>query len=199
MDGKQKQRKMANTKETSKEEIWMFEYFLELQKKKIIKELISQPKPLVLSPAVPVTVIEKLKTKEKFISKNLIQEHIYTADFKIYWENAESPFHRSIHKLDKKFPPFIAQVQHGEWVSYVEVKATYDANNMTRIFTSRTQPWIFDKYGVYINLVKIPDIFKHTFIPEKILPNFYYQVNTKKCKKGDKKFTWEYRTLNDFL
>ena len=186
---------MANTKKISNEELWMQYYFEELEEAGIIKKVIYQPEPIILSEKVTINIHKQLKTKVKNEVKTLIPSHIYTPDFYIEWSD-KNKFHNDISDdyFDKK--PL--------WYSFMnkslfEIKGNWDNNNMTRQFTTRTLPWVWEKYQIYINLVKVPDIFKLTFIPKKILSEFYYKRNTKKNKIGDKKYNWTYKSLEDYL
>lgn len=187
---------MANTREISQEEEQIKIYFNELQKNGFIKEIKYQPEPIILFNKVEIPIIKQLKTKSKTIFKTLLNERIYTPDFLITW-NDKNIFHEDISNYSfDKFPYFFSYMNK----SYIEVKSDnrFD-NNMTRLFTSRTQPWVWQKHKIFINLVKVPEIFKDTFIPDEILHDFYYKVNTKNNKKGDKKFKWNYNTLQSFL
>lgn len=186
---------MPNTRETSKEEIYTLKYFEELKENGFVKEIIYQPDPIILSEQVLIKIEKKLKTKSKLEDKVLISKHIYTPDFLIIW-NGPNKFHQDIYQESyEKWPLFFSISNR----SFIEVKAVFDRNNSTRHFTSAIQPWIFQKYLIYVNLIKIPDLFKETFIPNDILEDFYYKVNGKKFKKNDPKFKWCYRTLKDYI
>ncbi|MCK9429307.1 MAG: hypothetical protein M0R17_04835 [Candidatus Omnitrophica bacterium] len=186
---------MANTKGPSTEETWMKIYFEELQEKGFIKSLEYQPEPFILSDKVEIPFMEQLKTKTKISNKTLISKHIYTMDYLITWDGPNK-FHKDI-KSDyfEKWPLFFSDSNR----SCVEVKNIWDNNNMKRLFTTRTQPFIFEKYNIFVNLVEIPKIFELSFIPKKIEEEFYYKRNTKKNKIGEKKFSWKYRILEDFI
>lgn len=185
---------MANTKEISLEEKYMKIYFEELQEKGFIKELIYQPEPFVLNDKVEIAFMEQLKTKTKISNKTLIPKHIYTTDFEIIWSTDK--FHKNLEEdFFTEWPIFFSFMNR----SFVEVKAVRDLQNMTRHFTSGIQPWIYQTYQIYINLVKVPDIFRDTFIPEKIWSEMFYKVNGKKFIKGQPKYTWIYKTLEDYL
>jgi len=189
---------MANTREISKEEEYMKIYFEELLEAGIISKIIYQPTPFSLFGKITYMLEKKLKTKSNFISKTLINDHIYTSDFKVIWNKeipVSSKFHRDMMDVPCELPPFLSHNNE----CWIEVKSWWDNNNMTRLFTSRTQPWVYQKFGIYVNLIKVPDIFKETFIPTKILDDFYYKVGGKKFNKGDKKYKFEYRTLNEYL
>lgn len=191
---------MSNTKKISTEEIYMKAYFNELKEAGFIKEIIYQPTPIVLlhKVEVPVKLVKQLKTKfkEETKLKIILKDREYTMDFQIIW-NGPSIFHKSIQDdyYEQKLPLFFSDMNR----TYVEVKSDsrFD-HNTTRFFLSRTQPWIWEKFNMYINLIKVPDIFKESFIPQEILHNFYYKRKTKKNKIGDAKYSWKYRTLKEF-
>ena len=185
-----------NTREISKEETYMISYLRELQEAKYIKDIIYQPEPFILSHKLELPIKKKLKTKSKLIYKTLLQEHVYTTDFLVKW-TGENKFHQDFSDsyIEEEFPIFFS---HNN-VSYIEVKSNYDMNSGTRLFTSRTQPWIYEKYDIYINLIKVPEVFARTFVPKEILSDFYYKVNTKKANKGAKKWDWHYKTLEEYL
>jgi hypothetical protein len=198
---------MGNTKKISDEEKWMIEYFQELMSKDYIKKIIHQPEPIQLSDTVIYPFRKTFKTKEDEIEdKTLLRGHIYTPDFKIVWSDKKTKLTETIEHLysgffSGKLPPFLCDTdigRPGKYVSYIEVKGGFDRSNMTRLFTTRTQPWILQQHEIYINLIKVPDIFKKTFIPRSILPEFYYKKKTKKNKVGDKKYNWEYKMLEDY-
>lgn len=190
---------MANTTGISTEEQWLAAYFEELKENGLIKKITYQPTPFILSNAVEIELYKQLKTKRTYRFKTLMQPHSYTADFKIEWKK-ENPLYKDI-KLEyyegglEEFPIFFADNN----VSWIECKAQWDFNNMTRMFLQRTQPWVYQKFDIYVNLIKPVDLFRKTFIPSAVLNQFYYKVATKKNKKGDKKFSWEYRTLDEYL
>ncbi len=190
---------MANTKGISTEEKWMQYYFEELQEAGFIKEIIYQPKPITLFESFTKDVLIQLKTKDKIKEKKILSEKIYTPDFKITWNDEGCVLHEDIGDSFHyaKLPLFFSD--HKD-ISYIEVKSDngFD-NNMTRLFTSRTQPWIWDKHNIFVNLIKVPRIFRDTFVPEKVRPDLYYKRNTKKNKINDKKYVWEYKSLNKFL
>lgn len=185
---------MANTKEISTEEKWMKIYFEELLDKGFIKKLVYQPGPITLSESVLVKFEKRLKTKTNHQDKILISKHIYSPDFEIIWNTDK--FHEDLYKESYTNWPLFLSIMNR---SLIEVKAKRDLQNMTRHFTSAIQPWIYQQYNIYINLVKVPNIFEETFIPEKIWDEFFYVKSGKWGKAGDKKFKFEYRTLENYL
>ena len=192
-----------NTKELSQEEKWMMSYLDELQLRGFIKYYTHQPDPFILSDQIEYKFRKEFKTKDdQIINKTLINGHIYTPDFFIQWnELLNTKLVTHTHKIFNdgiatKLPPFLCNM---DGKSYVEVKGIFDRNNMTRLFTTRTQPWVFEKFRIYINLIKMPDLLKNTFIPESILSEFFYKRDTKKNKVGDKKYQWKYKSLKEFI
>lgn len=186
---------MGNTKSISQEESWLAAYFDELISAGIIWKVTYQPEPFVLFKGVSHEIYKQLKTKKTYRFKPIIQKHVYTPDFEILWKS-HSKFHKDIkHQSITELPPFFSD----DNTSFVECKAQWDYNNMTRMFLQRTQPWVYQKFDIYINLIKPIDLFKKTFIPSAILNQFYYKIDTKKNKVGDKKFPFIYKTLEEYL
>ncbi|MCP4255013.1 MAG: hypothetical protein GY775_16725 [Candidatus Scalindua sp.] len=192
---------MANTRQISKEELGMKAYFEELKEAGFIKKIEYQPAPIILFNKVEVPIHKQLKTKVKIVPKTLLAERLYTLDFIIHW-NDRNPLHEPISDdyYNDKLPVFFSDMNK----TYIEIKAIRDLQNTTRFFNSRTQPWIWEKFNIFINLIKVPKIFEETFIPKAILHDFYYKRDVKikgklKARKGDPKFKWEYRTLDTFI
>ena len=180
------------TFESFEEEIF-HQYLLELEDRKIISH-IEKPASLVLSEAVPITVGKK--------EVNLLNEHIYTGDFKFRVEDSElSIFNHIIAptispKSKKQAVIYYKGGFHSlgylrEWRNevYIEVKGNYDNNNMTRLF-SLNQKWVYQKYGIYYNLVKVPKIFEKTFTPEA-----YLKTSTGK----DRKINYKVKLIDEYL
>lgn len=109
---------------------------------------------------------------DKTVERKLLAEHLYTPDFKITWtEKAYGIFHEPITEKQKnKDCPFFSHYNHfdNSYYSIVEVKPVFDRNNMTRLFVIN-QKWVYERYKIFVNLVKIPTFFKTTFVPQKYL------------------------------
>jgi hypothetical protein len=178
----------------SNEELYFHQWLLELQDRKIISN-IEKPASLVLSEAVPI----KIGNKEV----NLLNEHIYTGDFEFYvdikfiklFENMESiltsPFSKKALKLFCKevFGEVINNQYSPNHKCFVEVKGGFNNNNMLRIF-SLNQKWIYQRYGIYYNLVKVPKIFEKTFTPEAYL---------KTATGKDRKINFKVKLIDEYL
>ena len=128
-----------------------------------------------LSEPVKRVFEKKLKTKTKLVEKHLLGGHIYTPDFAVSMS------------LDMgNRCGFYCKAGH----YFVEVKGDYDSNNMTRLFTIN-QKWVYDKYGILVNLVKIPSFFKKTFTPAR------YLLTDQTMKP--RKLKYKPRTLKQFM
>lgn len=174
-----------------------FEWFiLELIDRGLIDSFTKQPEPYQLSLAKKYQISVKTKTAKfaKVMPRELIRGHYYTSDFKIIWNKSANHF---LHEdkdgivLNNSVPFFSNYDANNDYYySIVEVKADFDQNNMTRLF-SINQKWVLDSYGVYIELAKIPDIFKNTFVPLKAIFT---------PKKGDvKKYRFPVHTCDEYL
>ena len=154
----------------SDEELYFGYWLEELADNKIIKEIFYEPESFELF-------------QECKFEKHKINKHIYTPDF--VCKINESVFFEDISKFHCKKNLFI---KTGDKV-YFEVKPDFDYKNMTREF-GINKKWMFQKYGIYINLVKIPSLFEKTFTPYKYLL-------TKTGKKRILKF--EYKSCKEYI
>lgn len=115
--------------------------------------------------------LPRVKSSNKIEDRELLAGHVYTPDFIIIWDSkAVDVF---VHILETtefvKDVPFEGHLDScGTIYSIVEVKPSFDMHNMTREFNINRK-WVYLKYGVYIDLKKIPIAFKHLFVPERYL------------------------------
>lgn len=161
----------------SKEE-WYFTWWLnELKKHNVVLDYTCQPKAFDLSSPIILDNYKQLKTKKKEHKKKLLEGHIYTCDFRIVWNQKSLNFlHKDVNGgiefgLDKSIYLY-SQMENNERVSYIETKGEFDFANMTRLATINIK-WVYEKYGIYVNLVKIGkkrnSFFDKTFTPERFL------------------------------
>jgi hypothetical protein len=153
----------------SPEEEYFAEWLAELQQQGYVKswERVTTPIPLTrgLKHNYIQTIILKTKTKTVPKSQVLLASSEYTPDFGIVWDDgAKNIFFQPIYDEQKLICPFLADLKDGEYYSVVEIKPVFDRHNMTRAFISN-QKYIWDKYGLYVNLIVVPDIFLETFSP----------------------------------
>jgi hypothetical protein len=136
------------------------------------------------------TQVVEMKTKTKEVEKNqvLLEEHVYTPEFIVTWninrkhsltDTFEYPFPQKFKK------PFI---EHGG-KSWIEVKPSFDQNNMTRLFVINRK-WCWDKHEIFINLVQPHKLFEETFTPKAWLttPTGKQRV-----------MHWKVRSLEEYL
>lgn len=125
----------------STDEIFMYQWLLQLKQHNIIDQIVLQPESFELSQKVthPIT------------DKSLLRPHVYTADFKITFKNKHE-------KLKQLF-----NLDYQQY--YIQVKPGFDRSNMTRLFTIN-QKWIYQKFGVYIFKFQVDKLFKKSFVPQ---------------------------------
>lgn len=171
----------------SDEEEYFSWWLDELKKKSFIKEYIRNHKSLPLSDMISVQYGNKGKTT------TLLSDHVYTTDFIITVDKYSglfadqgnlpvSPNSRSVFMLISEKP--------GSKHYHIEVKPDFDSNNMTRLFRLN-QKWVYQKHGIYTNLVKVPSLFKKTFVPQKYM---FTPV-----KKKPRKFKYEVLTCSQYV
>lgn len=76
-------------------------------------------------------------------------------------------------------------------ISFIEVKPSFDQNNMTRLAVLN-QKWVFEKFGLFINIVIPEKLFAKTFTPKRYLT----------CDKSSVKRKIKYKniiSLDEFL
>jgi len=141
----------------------------------------TDAKTYLLAPKLDYQYLEQKKTKSTLKEQSLMQQHVYTPDFDIRWNksalgifinppitalelNDNSTVCRNtiLNKLDKDL-----FIKCGESM-LVEIKGTFNRFGGEKE-NSINRKWLFQKHGIYTNLVKVPDIFAKTFTPQKFL------------------------------
>lgn len=175
----------------SDEEMYMYWFFKELQNHGFIRKIILHPKPWRLSSQIIVEYHKEMKTKSKFVPEEILKGHIYTTDFLIIWDESAINIFTTLLSSDlrKKKSSSLQYIicdyetldessnDLGELVSYVEVKPSFDQNNMTRL-AKLNQKWVFDKFGDFVNIV-IPE--KH--FDKSFTPTRYFFTNKSKVNR----------------
>jgi len=155
----------------SNEELWMCWWLEELQKYGFVSE-IKRGSVFEMSPKLVgwYMVQETLKTKVKTTRKEvcLLREHIYTCDFDVYFTpcGVEKLCTSSTYYEPNRL--FVSYQQGLYNKAFIEVKPSFDQNNMERLFKIN-QKWVYDKHGILINLVKPTELFAATFYPKAYL------------------------------
>jgi hypothetical protein len=177
----------------SKEELYFSWYLDELKEAGYIQQYEFEPELFVLSHKVVHDWIKPLKTKDKDMETTLLREHVYTPDFEVMWEEKAHNvfFTKSTDNTNFKNHPFYVDNVNSDYpYMYIEIKPIFDQNNMTRLF-SINQKWMYEEHGEYINLIKVPDIFKKTFTPKRYL--------TTDISGKPRKINWEIKTLDGYV
>ena len=119
----------------------------------------------------------EIKKKGNLVKEqSLLNDSVYTPDFEIKWHKSAlnifvNPpiiklidgvaYTNELTKFDKNL-----FIKSGECL--VEVKPAFDKHNMTRLVNINIKQ-MMQRHNIFVNLVKIPDLFKKTFTPKKYL------------------------------
>jgi hypothetical protein len=181
--------------EVRSDEEWYFTWWLdELIKKGIVNKYMYEGNIFTLSKKKYYPLLVEMKTKSKYSDKVLLEEHTYTPDFLIEWnEEYLNRFFRIINDITCttrcSFFAFRSK-RNNKPYSFIEIKGNFDASNMTRLFRI-TQKWLYDKHNIYVDLLKIPDLFKKTWTPARFcFTNITMEPRT---------INFPIRMLNDYL
>ena len=159
----------------SKGELYFSWWINQLIEARYIESVEYQPEPFSLSGQVNVDRFEPYKKKEggKYVPEEILAGHIYTADVLIYWtQKAINLFAFPLEgdlrkKKNRSFLQLLCQQDSvGKWFSFIEVKPSFDQNNMTRL-AKINQKWVFEKYGIFVNIVIPEKHFEKTFTPTR--------------------------------
>lgn len=143
-------------------------------------------KSLVISEPLKVKYTEQLKTKTKVKEQTIMQGSSYTYDFVIVWTDLGVKYFCNTFK-EKWIKPFICTELSN--TSHIEIKNTFDYQNMTRLATLNIK-FIWSKYNIFVQLVKLNTLFAETFTPKAIL-----LTKTGKTRV----FKWKIVSLQDYI
>jgi len=155
----------------SKEELYFSWYLNQLRNQGYIDswdkfENVNDPYPL--TEGLVWDYVKPMKrVEDKQLEQVILAPSSYTPDFKIWWNpKARGIFvtDLNIGSTEKIATPFISQ----DSISIIETKGNHDNNNMTRLAINNIK-FVYQKFGVFINMVKVPTIFKNTFTPDRYL------------------------------
>jgi len=185
----------------SNEEMYMDWWLQELKELGFIKEITHQPKAYQLSDQLNSEYFEPYKKKAggKVASEEMLPGHIYTPDVKVIWHpRAIGLFTLGLKsdvrkKKSRSFQTIISQLDEttGEFYSIIEVKPSFDQNNMTRLAKINIK-WVWDKHGDFVNIIIPEKHFDKSFTPKKYL-------FTNKSNKPRKIKYKNVITINEFL
>lgn len=164
-------------------ELSLIYYLEELQENGFIDKF-ERTSGYSLSNPIVNNFIVNLKTKSKASSEVILHSHLYTPDFNIHW--SQKGLEVFCNKFGEKWvKPFLVK----DTISVIEAKPSFDFNNMERLVKLSIK-WAWDKYGVFIQIVKNDELFKNTFVPKKLL---------NKQNGQQRAFKYQPKTLEQYL
>lgn len=146
----------------SLEEWQIYHWVLELYELGVIKKYEYQPTEFQLTPKytfVPAYNNPKKKTK------SLLQPHIYTADFRLEFDEAYGETLAKYFKISKDM------ISNGIITLFLDIKGTFQKNGGARTF-SINQKLVFEKYGTYIQKTVPQDLFPVLGVPVRCLRGY---------------------------
>jgi hypothetical protein len=187
----------------SMEEYYFTCYLKEMIELGVVLDADKNMKSIVLSEDKKHTSTEILKSKTKISPKHLFQPATYTPDFNIRW-NPEykdvvfSLLNTGMH-LKGYRPPFISSNQSYH-SSVIELKGGFTNKNEVATLSLYLK-WVFDKWAMYIQMVRVPNIFRDTFTPKEYMDDMvYHRPNSKKkIKPGDSKLKYKPKTAQEWF
>lgn len=187
----------------SDEELWFAWYLQELKDAGIILQAELNKKAIPLSPKIEhrYELIQKKGTKSML--QHLLSSHEYTPDFNIMFNMQYRDSFYALLIQGKKFPkqnvPFITFGPE-DHSSIVEVKSSYDMHGKTYLARMNIK-WVFEKHLMFIQIVKVPDIFESTFTPQKYIDMMKRKRDnrTKGVKVGDSRIKWKVKTIDEYM
>lgn len=192
----------------SKEENAVAWWLQELVARGWVESFCHQPLSLNLSEKVSLDYIKELRTKSVDEKVNLLQGHVYSYDFHVFfYPKAKDVFVNCLLedksgflKYNKSVPLIGYQTDKelGHLIAVrIEVKPNFDKNNMTRLF-SINQKWVWNRHKIFVNLVKpFPLIGKGGFFQETFCPGRYLKQD-KNINKRRKITSWQPRQFEQW-
>jgi hypothetical protein len=154
----------------SLEEMYVLQWLFELKNAGYIIS-IQRSESFLLCDSVVNNYAEQLKTSSRPKTQTLLHGHSYTPEFIVEWNfNKSKDKFTHLFSSGKKVENVFIAGHHNSLnpVTYIEVKPMFDQNNMERLF-KLNQKWMWDKHGIFVNLVKVNELFPKTFTPRAYL------------------------------
>jgi hypothetical protein len=160
---KKKQYTYNGTNYDSKEEIDFAKWIEEADKAGFIKEYEYQPESFLLVPRKTIPATVQLKTKVKIIEKFFLNPLTYQADWKIEFNES----------FNRKFPDH-GLIGFQDNIYTIDIKGGYNYQDAYRRL-SIYQKLVYDRYGIFVNMVIPEKFFQKTFCPQSA----YFMSNRK--------------------
>lgn len=150
----------------SLEEKYILMWLFELKAQGYVIKLERAPAYL-LSDMLLQNYAEQLVTKSRPKTQVILHGHSYTPEFTVTWDYKKARDKFLCHLGDSKKieNPLIAT---REGITVIEVKPSFDQNSMERLFKVN-QKWMYQRHEVFVNLIKVKELFPKTFTPKEYL------------------------------
>ena len=140
----------------SEQEYQVNEWLLELKEKGLVGEINYQPSSIRLNEELIVSIPNGLKKPKKL---SILKKHDYTMDFEITCSELLYDAVKGTHS--RLFRSDDSKVRLEVKPDSTALKLV-DSHGSTRLFTSRTQPWVYEKFGIFVNLCTPNILFSNT-------------------------------------
>jgi hypothetical protein len=194
----------------SDEEHYFSWYIDELTANGYIQEAVYQPASFVLSEPVVLVLRQVKNNKPKRIEKTLLNEHVYTADWRITWtDKAYGLFFKRLDRFADKDDAsyFMASKSDDiDIVTYVDIKGAFSGpNNSSAVTFPLNQKWVCEKYGIYVQKViplyytkiKSGKRMPHGLFADTFTPDRYLMQNERIAFR--RTIHYEPRTLSEYI
>lgn len=187
----------------SLDELAILQWLFELKAYGYVKK-IERAESFLLCDSLVNNYAEKVKkVSSRPMTQTLLHGHSYTPEFKVTWDEKARDkivwMSGDCTKFEKVFigrsiippvNPFNSSPKYyRDIITYIEVKPSFDQNNMERLFKIN-QKWMWEKHKIFVNLVKVQDLFPVTFTPKAYLTTPTGRVRLLK---------WKPKTLSEYL
>lgn len=168
--------------------------------------------PYIMAPTqytfVTKTTINKPYIKEK---KEFIKGFTYSPDFIFYWNPKYEGilfrhYSEQIYKDNKSCLFLTNKDILGNHFSIVDVKAEQNrfGKSNSDITFPINQKILFKDRGLYVQKIYIlsntsASLFGNVWIPKEFYKDMFYKRDCKNGNKGEKKYIWEYKTIQWYL
>lgn len=138
-------------------EILMDKKLAILQNKGYIKKYEFQPESLQLFDGLKKNLYKIDKKGKKKYSKRkfFINPHVYTADFKVIWnDDAKDKYFQDVDDPELSLDiPFIANKIDNKYISWIETKPDFDRYNTHRMARTYILPIVWMNFHIYVQII----------------------------------------------
>jgi len=172
-------------------ELYTLQWLFELKEKGYIEE-IERAKSFLLTEGFYNYYTEPIKrgTSSRTKDQVVLRPSSYTPEFHVVWNKKADNLVWIIGSNTKFDKTFIGHKdENGRIFTLIECKSSFDFSNMTRLFINN-QKFLFDKYKMYVNLIKPDKLFECTFCPAAYL---------KTATGKERKIKYPIKTIDQYL